>query len=85
MPVILSNTLYLFEHNTRSASILGIVGAGVQGRYNLLTLTSAVPSLKRVRVFDTDVQALTRFCEAMPEHVDLQIEPVSSSRNETPA
>ena len=28
LPVILSNTLYLFEHNTRSASILGIVGAG---------------------------------------------------------
>lgn len=28
MPVMLSNTLYIFEHNTRSASILGIVGAG---------------------------------------------------------
>lgn len=28
LPVILSNTLYMFEHNTRSASILGIVGAG---------------------------------------------------------
>ncbi len=28
LPVILSNTLYLFEHNTRSAAILGIVGAG---------------------------------------------------------
>jgi len=31
LPVILSNTLYLFEHNTRSASILGIVGAGGVG------------------------------------------------------
>ena len=28
LPIILSNTLYLFEHNTRSAAILGIVGAG---------------------------------------------------------
>jgi len=28
LPVILSNTLYMFEHNTRSAAILGIVGAG---------------------------------------------------------
>ncbi|MCE9639837.1 MAG: phosphonate ABC transporter, permease protein PhnE [Betaproteobacteria bacterium] len=28
MPMMLSNTLYMFEHNVRSASILGIVGAG---------------------------------------------------------
>jgi phosphonate transport system permease protein len=28
MPIMLSNTLYMFEHNVRSASILGIVGAG---------------------------------------------------------
>jgi len=28
LPVILSNTLYYFESNTRSATILGIVGAG---------------------------------------------------------
>jgi phosphonate transport system permease protein len=28
LPMMLSNTLYMFEHNTRSATILGIVGAG---------------------------------------------------------
>ena len=28
LPMMLSNTLYMFEHNVRSASILGIVGAG---------------------------------------------------------
>ena len=31
-PVILSNTLYYFESNTRSATILGIVGAGGIGK-----------------------------------------------------
>jgi len=31
LPMMLSNTLYMFEHNTRSASILGIVGAGGVG------------------------------------------------------
>jgi phosphonate transport system permease protein len=31
MPMMLSNTLYMFEHNTRSAAILGIVGAGGVG------------------------------------------------------
>jgi phosphonate transport system permease protein len=28
LPMMVSNTLYMFEHNVRSASILGIVGAG---------------------------------------------------------
>jgi len=32
MPVILSNTLYFFESNTRSATILGVVGAGGIGQ-----------------------------------------------------
>jgi phosphonate transport system permease protein len=31
LPMMLSNTLYMFEHNVRSASILGIVGAGGVG------------------------------------------------------
>lgn len=32
LPVILSNTLYYFESNTRSATILGVVGAGGIGQ-----------------------------------------------------
>ena len=33
LPVMLSNALYMFESNTRSATILGIVGAGGIGFY----------------------------------------------------
>lgn len=33
MPVIISQTLYFFESNTRSATIIGIVGAGGIGLY----------------------------------------------------
>jgi len=33
LPVMLSNVLYIFESNTRSATILGIVGAGGIGFY----------------------------------------------------
>ncbi len=33
LPVMLSNVLYTFESNTRSATILGIVGAGGIGFY----------------------------------------------------
>lgn len=63
------------------AELLGIVGAGVQGRYNLITLARAVPGLQRARVFDTDSGALAHFCSAMPEHVGLRVEPASSARD----
>ena len=33
MPVLISQTLYYFESNTRSATIIGIVGAGGIGLY----------------------------------------------------
>ena len=33
LPVFLSNTLYFFESNVRSATILGVVGAGGIGFY----------------------------------------------------
>jgi phosphonate transport system permease protein len=33
LPIFISNALYMFESNTRSASILGIVGAGGIGLY----------------------------------------------------
>ena len=63
------------------AETLGIVGAGVQGRYSLITLARAVPGLQHARVFDTDDRTLARFCAAMPEHVGLRIDPVSSARD----
>jgi phosphonate transport system permease protein len=42
LPVLLSQLLYLFESNTRSATIIGIVGAGGIGQY----LTEAIRTLE---------------------------------------
>jgi phosphonate transport system permease protein len=42
MPVLLSQILYLMESNTRSATIIGIVGAGGIGQY----LTEAIRTLE---------------------------------------
>jgi ornithine cyclodeaminase/alanine dehydrogenase len=60
------------------SEVLGIVGAGVQGRYNLITIKSAVPRLRSVRVFDTASETLQRFAAGMGRHVDCAIEPVGS-------
>ncbi|MGL4728594.1 MAG: PhnE/PtxC family ABC transporter permease, partial [Bosea sp. (in: a-proteobacteria)] len=44
MPILISQTLYYFESNTRSATIIGIVGAGGIGLYLAET----------IRTFDWD-------------------------------
>jgi len=36
----------------KSSTVVGIIGAGIQGRYNLLALSAALPHLESVRVFD---------------------------------
>lgn len=36
----------------KDSTILGIIGAGVQGRYHLLALKEVIPSLKNVKIFD---------------------------------
>jgi ornithine cyclodeaminase/alanine dehydrogenase-like protein (mu-crystallin family) len=45
------------------AEKLCIIGAGVQGRYQLLALQEVLPLLQEVRVCDIDVQTLARFVE----------------------
>ncbi|UCF95226.1 MAG: hypothetical protein JSW39_14100 [Desulfobacterales bacterium] len=36
----------------KDSRVVGIVGAGIQGRYNLLALHAAMPAFETVRVFD---------------------------------
>jgi len=36
----------------KKATVVGIIGAGIQGRYNLLALAAVQPQLELVRVFD---------------------------------
>ena len=60
------------------AKVLAIVGAGVQGRYHLLTVKSTVPAIETVRVFDIIPETLERYVRDMPQHVDCAIEPAAS-------
>lgn len=49
------------------AAVIGIVGAGVQGRYNALALKEVLPAIAEVRAYDTDGAALDGFLAAVGE------------------
>ncbi len=62
----------------KDAKSLAIVGAGLQGRYHLLTIKNTVPAIERVRVFDIIPETLERYVAEMREHVDCDIEAAAS-------
>jgi alanine dehydrogenase len=64
----------------KDAKTLGIVGAGIQGRYNLLSLKEVLTKLEIVRVFDTSEKVLQLFTGLMSAHVAFKIEVCQSYR-----
>jgi ornithine cyclodeaminase/alanine dehydrogenase len=49
----------------RDSKVLGIVGAGVQGRTNLIALQEVLPDLNEVRVFDKRPEVIERYIAEM--------------------
>lgn len=68
------------KHLARQDSrTLGIVGAGVQGRYNLLALAEVLPELREVRIADKRQEAVEGFIkEPRPHFPDIRVEPAAS-------
>ena len=67
------------RHLARSdARVLSIIGAGVQGRYHLLTIKSTVPAIELVRVYDIIPATLERYVSELSPHVDCTIEAAES-------
>ena len=64
----------------KAPGVVGIVGAGVQGRYNLLALTAALPSIETVRVFDINSLTLDGFVSALSTVLAVKIEIGESAR-----
>jgi len=64
----------------RDAEVIGLVGAGLQGRYNLLVLRDVLPQIGSARVFDVDAKVLERFVAEMRGRVPFAVEPVGSAR-----
>jgi ornithine cyclodeaminase/alanine dehydrogenase len=53
--------------------VVGIVGAGIQGRYNLLALAAALPTIEVVKVFDINRQTMKAFVAVLSEVLSLKI------------
>ena len=62
----------------KSSKEIGIVGAGTQGRYNLLAIKEVLPDLQTVRVFDSNEHVLASFVRIMEAETSLPITAVAS-------
>lgn len=63
------------------AGVLGIVGAGVQGRYHLLSLKEVLPRLQDIKIFDTNESVLAEFISVAREHPSLNIITCTSAQD----
>ena len=61
------------------ASIVGVLGCGVQGRSNLEALNVLFP-LKRVMAYDIDGEVGRRYADEMAARFDLEVVPVAAPR-----
>jgi ornithine cyclodeaminase len=68
---------YLARPDSRVA---GLIGAGVQGRTQLMALKEAVPSIREARVFDRDRPRLEAFGKEMTAELGIPVNPVNSCR-----
>ena len=59
---------------------LGLVGAGVQNRTQLMALTRTLPNLEEVRVFDVRSDKAEAFCQEMSKQVKPRLRAVESAR-----
>ncbi len=64
----------------KNASILGLVGAGVQNRTQLMAISRTVPRLEEVRVFDVRPDKARAFCDEMAGLVRPMLRAVESAR-----
>lgn len=58
----------------KDSQVVGIVGAGIQGRYNLLALKEVLPSLQLARVFDINSETQSDYIEKMGKVLPFQVE-----------
>lgn len=63
----------------KDAKVLGLVGAGVQNRTQLLAIYHSVPTLERVKITDLDPNRSQAFVNQMSEVIPLPIEIVNSA------
>lgn len=58
----------------KDAQVVGIVGAGTQGRYNLLALNQVLPGLRLAKVFDVNREATEDLITSMSPRLRCEIQ-----------
>jgi len=63
----------------QDGKVIGLVGAGVQGRYNLLALKEVLTNIQVARVFDNNPAVLQRFVKSMAAVVPFKVAAAQSA------
>jgi len=64
----------------KGAQVVGIVGAGVQGRANVLALKEVLPQIKVIKVFDINEEILQQFVTSMRKMLPFDVEKTESAK-----
>ena len=65
----------------KGAQVVGIVGAGVQGRANVLALKEVLPRIKVIKVFDINEEILHQFVTSMRKMLPFDGEKTESAKS----
>jgi ornithine cyclodeaminase len=63
----------------KDSKVLGLIGAGVQNRTQLMAIYHSVPSLEKMKITDLDYSRAQTFVDQMKELIPLSIEIVSNA------
>jgi len=69
----------------RDSSVIGIIGAGMQARTQLLAISEVLPMIAEVKVFDLHRDASQRYAEEMGPKLNMNIRPVETIEEATEA
>jgi len=67
------------------SSVIGMIGAGMQARTQLLAISEVLPSIKEVKVFDQRRQVSQRYAQSMATELGINIRPVDTIEAATDA
>jgi len=62
----------------RDSSVIGLIGAGVQARTQLLAISEVLPKIEQVKVFDQQRDASVTYASEMGTELDINIHPVET-------
>ena len=62
----------------RDSSVIGLIGAGVQAKMQMLAISEVLPGVEEVKVFDKQRDASLRYSEEMGAKLGINIHPVES-------